>query len=214
MYRYGGTTNQSDGCQCSLSSICTSPAGLFVDVNYTTNFQFSKEMYNGLIPAIMISGWKGGCYPVESLLLSTLECFYNLTCLNLIISNDKEIQPLDKQPSSINVRDILKELFINEWNSTISYENYIKECAPKFCTYFHTQRTNLIEIITMIFGLIGGLTIALELFVGQIILRLFIFITMRRRRRQVIPSNVTISVQQGKVLSRKKKQTKFLFVYS
>jgi hypothetical protein len=203
---------QGSECVCSLSSFCTAPTGLFLDVNHTTEHRFSKEMYNGSIPPIMILGWKGGCYPLESLLLSTLECFYNLTCLTFIVSNNTLIQPLDvnkqKHPTSTTILDLLSELFINDWNSTISYEKYIEECAPKFCTYSYTTRKIFVQIVTILFGLIGGLTIGLELIIGEVILPLFIFIMKRREiRRQVIPcnsnsGNTITNIAQGKDLQK------------
>lgn len=52
-------------------------------------------MYNGSTSPIMIPGLKGSCYPFESLLQSTLECFYNLTCLTTFVSNNKSIRPLN-----------------------------------------------------------------------------------------------------------------------
>lgn len=103
------------------------------------------------------------------------------------------------------VSNLVKELFINDWNVTKSYEKYIKECAPRVCTYSYTYRNNLIQIVTILFGLIGGLTMGLKFLVGQILLRLIIFIKNRKLRRQrVTPCNTKPNVQQGKNLPRKR----------
>ena len=163
----------------------------------------------------MIPGWKGGCLPLESLLHSTLECFYNLSCLSILTEkNHKMIQTLDsnreKYPISTNVLTLLGNLFINEWNWTISYKNYTKKCAPLFCTYSYTHRNSFIQIVITLFGLAGGLSTGLNLFIEQIILRLLIW-NMKRKLKRQIALNITdgSNVSRGILF-----HTNSLFLYS
>ena len=140
----------------------------------------------------MISGWKGGCLPVNTHLDSTLECFYNSNCLNIIIeSNNKIPKSLNKSQGkysiSTNVLTLLSKLFIEQWNSTFSYKNYIKKCSPFLCTYSYEHRSHFIQIVTTFFSVIGGLYTGIYLFVQQIILRLLIWKKKRKRKRQITP---------------------------
>ncbi|CAF4296305.1 unnamed protein product, partial [Adineta steineri] len=56
-------------CNCALTANCTIQAN-FIQTNPREIFQ--------------VCGLKMGCIPSESFLLSTLECFYNLSCIDLI----------------------------------------------------------------------------------------------------------------------------------
>jgi hypothetical protein len=86
------------------------------------------------------------------------------------------------------IEDLLDELMVEEWNSSIIYENYFNECEPTECIYTHQTKKNPIYIVTTIVGLIGGLTTALKL----IVLRLVKVITLciqklRVRHAAVMP---------------------------
>lgn len=58
-----------NNCTCGLNRNCTSQAN-FIQIN-------SSEI-------IPIKGFKVGCIPSESFRFSTLECFYDQSCINLI----------------------------------------------------------------------------------------------------------------------------------
>ena len=62
---YGGATS----CTCGLESRCTQPAAF---------------IWPAYVP---IKGFLQGCLPSESFLASTLECFFELECINLIRSH-------------------------------------------------------------------------------------------------------------------------------
>ncbi len=67
------------------------------------------------------------------------------------------------------IEDLLDELMIEEWNSSIVYENYFNECKPTECSYTHQTKHNAIYIVTTIIGLIGGLITALKLIVPRLV---------------------------------------------
>ena len=148
------------GCDCGLSKYCTK---LMTDSNDAT-----------------ISGLMVGCYPLEALLQSSLECFYDDTCFRMMISpsyrfiDTSSLLLSTSIPSrydpTTKIDEILKSAFIEEWSVNISYEEYYKVCAPSSCSYSYLESTSSVEIVTNLLGLHGGLTII----VGQIVVPLLI----------------------------------------
>ena len=135
-------------CSCMTSSLCTSSASI-----------------NGSI----IPGFRVGCYPLDSLLQSTLECLYYKNCLETLTSIDTSmnvtITPLNATISSPNVtvQSLVNDLLIDQWKTDVSYENYYSHCAPLSCSYSLNQRASLLYIITAIIGFYGGLSTALKI---------------------------------------------------
>jgi beta-lactamase regulating signal transducer with metallopeptidase domain len=86
------------------------------------------------------------------------------------------------------IEDLLDELMVEKWNSSIMYEDYFNECKPTQCTYTHQSKNNAIYIVTTIIGLIGGLTTALKLIVPRLVM-------VARKKKEVQRS------QNGKTIS-------------
>lgn len=143
-----------NGCSCGLSINCTTQAG-FVETN-------SSRMRP-------IRGLKMGCTPSESFLASTLECFYDISCVSLIqeqmINTTNDFEPLLAKDSrfAINttVLELVHNLFTENWTTTADYARYYDLCAPKFCAYPYIQKLNPLNTITVFLGLYGGLTFIL-----------------------------------------------------
>jgi hypothetical protein len=171
-------------CICESSARCASQSGVYVYPTHTVSFS---------VPGIYI-----GCYVIESLLQSNLECFYNQTCINILQSyfispSLMNITALDTSLSSrflknSTIEDLLDELMVEEWNPSIMYENYFNECEPIECTYTHQTKNSIIYIVTTIIGLIGGLTTALKLIVPRLVKVIALCIQkLRMRHTAVMP---------------------------
>ncbi|CAF1505675.1 unnamed protein product [Adineta steineri] len=126
-----------------------------------------------------INRFKLGCLPVNAILLSALECFYNQTCLNQLISffptNEKFLAMNFSAQSrfAINstVQMIVDELMIEQWITNISYDKYFKQCAPNLCTYTKNEKYTFTFILTKIISLLGEFTLVLG-FIIRLIVRL------------------------------------------
>ncbi|CAF4079112.1 unnamed protein product, partial [Adineta steineri] len=109
-------------CSCALSRYCISDAYLFENDS-------SKTIY--------IEGMKIGCTPSESFHQSTLQCFYNSSCLHLLVGNS--IVPLVPRESryliNTTIDELRKNLFLENWNTTSNYSAYFHECLPSICSY-------------------------------------------------------------------------------
>jgi hypothetical protein len=159
------TSMDYSNCSCHLSSTCVK--------------QFSIYDSSGNIRLFDVPGFYTGCYVIEALLQSTLQCFYNQICINelqsyLSSSLSMNITALDSSlPSQYfvnsTVEDLLNTLMIEEWNSTQLYDQYYDECQPIECTYTIETRNNVIYIITTMFGIVGGLITVLRCVVPQVV---------------------------------------------
>ncbi|CAF1040155.1 unnamed protein product [Adineta ricciae] len=116
----------------------------------------------------LIKGFYGACTPVEAILSSTLDCLYDIECLELLSDYFPELNRMSynwsnyvlrSEKQNISVYNILTNLFINEWSTTLNYSKYFKECAPSSCTYRATNSTNFSFALTLFISLYGSLTL-------------------------------------------------------
>lgn len=151
-----------ESCDCGLSKYCMKPISDTDGVN--------------------ITGLMLGCYPLEAFLKSTLECFYEQSCFQRMV--DTSYIPIDvatlivnislpsRYYSNATVEEILNDAFVEEWSSHISYEQYYTACAVSSCSYSYLRSASVVEIITDLLGLYGGLTIV----IGGIVVPLLIWL--------------------------------------
>ncbi|CAF4968095.1 unnamed protein product, partial [Rotaria sp. Silwood1] len=112
-------------------------------------------------PDLVFPGLVVGCWPIDGLRMSTLECFYSSSCIELIINflnyytqmdgsppvdfvlptvPTLIVTPLNSSipsrfPPNITIGKIIDELFIEQWFNKSIYENYFAACAPSACRY-------------------------------------------------------------------------------
>jgi len=153
-------------CLCETTNNCTHKASIY---NYTGRKDVDMyTVYGNLTsdPSLLftIPGLLVGCFPYNSLLKSTLECFFDQTCIDLFqtfINGSSLISPLSSSyfQSNTTVDDLLNELLIESWNEVSNFTNYYQICAPLTCTYSFNRRFNLLYVILTLISLFGGLKI-------------------------------------------------------
>ncbi|CAF0824433.1 unnamed protein product [Adineta ricciae] len=166
-------------CSCGQNFHCSRSQGFYCT---TDKCKFSKNGPNQTIPGLVVS-----CLPIDSLLLSTLECFYNSSCIQMLIEwrsfkftaqtnhfRFTNVTPLDPMrntrfPPTIKLEDIVSQLFIEKWINKTNFTAFYQQCAPHICTYTFEQRFNRVFIIATIFGIIDGLSLALMILIPFII---------------------------------------------
>jgi hypothetical protein len=137
-----------ENCNCSTSFLCTSSAKIF-DKKENILFQ--------------VPGFHIGCFILDSLLLSSLECFYNTTCINELqgyISNSDKKNLFLSLPTRFEPTDpielLLKELMIENWSKKIDYDAYYQTCQVQSCFYTYNNQHPTLYIIILILSIIGG----------------------------------------------------------
>ncbi|UJR34643.1 hypothetical protein I4U23_027420 [Adineta vaga] len=183
-----------DKCSCGLYSNCTSQAN-FIDININSSKIFSLQ------------GLKIGCTPSESFRSSTLECFYNQTCLNLIqqyTNYPTKILPLSRTMNqfSINmtINELLNQLFVEKWNrnTTVNYSSYYERCLPSSCSFTYTERFSILYTITVLLSFQGGLTIVLK-WISPHIVRIVNKIYNYRKKKRISIVEPVHSIQMPPV---------------
>ena len=167
MYLFFPRNVQSKLCFCIYSYECTYPSGIYPTL---TGFS-SYEYYGSIIPPIVssteIPGLLTGCTPYQSILESTLQCFYNNQCLSELF-NQTNIKPLNSSIDSTftidtKIRTLIEQFFIESWSIEKDFESFFNECRPNQCTYSYNSRGTIAFVITTMLSLVGGLFIALKI---------------------------------------------------
>ena len=180
---------QTDGSQCSCDNDfdCHVPAGFYDFHTYFSEGYFDQTE---LSPREFIDGWNIACWPMESLLVSTLESFYNQTRFDQILMNVNSstsltrfnaLNPLENSTFTFNstLETLVAKLFVEKWLETWNYSFYFSQCQPRYCQYYINQRPETLYIITSLLGLYGGLSVVLHLVIPYIVN--FLFKKMERR---------------------------------
>lgn len=179
--------DENSTCSCATSKSCTKTAQMFFP---------SLSVYYS------IEDLRVGCFPVESLLLSSLSCFYSNSCLNALVqaipNSDEDsksewdfgpvyVNPLNASLSRFAPNEILERIaqamFIDSWTSNVSYELFFKNCAPDQCTFTYRYRFDILEVLTTFLSVLGGLSLGLRFFVPHLVR----MITKTRNRFGVAP---------------------------
>ncbi|CAF1364363.1 unnamed protein product [Adineta steineri] len=178
---YNSTVTGSN-CDCQENSFCVQQAVVY-DLNGTT------AIFH--IPGIYV-----GCYLIEGLLQSDLQCFYDDLCLQKLIDSlniSTDTSPLSNSTSkykvTTNLLEILSNLMIEQWNNESSYENYFNECQPNECSITYVNRGNIIYIITTMTGLIGGLT-KFYLFITPLVVALILFVISQFKQKNLVNNRI------------------------
>ncbi|CAF1633955.1 unnamed protein product [Adineta ricciae] len=132
--------------------------------------------------SIIVKGFYIGCYPVEAILQSTLDCLYDIDCLQLLTNYFPKLQHINFNPNNsvlltkhrnISVNEYFNEFFIFNWSKEINHEKYFNQCLPFNCTYFIKHAMKLSYGITLFISLYGGLIIILR-FISSFMIESFI----------------------------------------
>ena len=155
-------TQQNTSCSCATLQTCTMSAQFFV---------YNGTMYH------TIEGLRLGCYSLETILQSSLSCFYSVTCIyqfrealkiptrNMLLyknATNGTIQ-FNSTNTRFNINDTIEtltsELFIESWTTNVSYERFFNSCAPSYCTSREYYRFDTLELLTTFLSVYVGLSL-------------------------------------------------------
>lgn len=150
---YSIPISYGQNCTCGTSPLCSQPAAIFSNTSDASKY-------------LLIPGTRAGCYPLQSLLQSTLECFYQQTCIDLIATNINPSYQLNltalkttDKIDNLTINMLVANLFIVEWQTSFNYNAYFASCKPLKCSYSYVHRLDLLYILTSLLGLYGGIVI-------------------------------------------------------
>lgn len=166
-------------CHCLPFISCSLPAAI-----YWNNQRPNSIIHDTKGNRTLIKGMQSNCYPFYGLLASTLECYYEPSCLQLLIPYYMTFQPLNSTTPSrfkpeVLVEDLLKEVMLEELVFNYSVGSYYKACAPLTCTYSYTNRNSPLNVVTIIIGLMAGIRTILRFIIPYVIM---IILKCKRRK--------------------------------
>ena len=179
-YIFHGSENR---CRCLRDQSCQVAAGLYLLQNTTYN---GYNNLNLLVANMTVAGIVFDCLPALAAFASSLECFYNRSCIDMlqyVYAKSINVSILDNTQSSrfsmsMPLRLIIEELFLENIVNSTSYSAYYDQCAPISCTYRYSQRFDYAFIIATLLGLIGGLNTALRL-IARYLIKLYLLINRK-----------------------------------
>ncbi|CAF1383357.1 unnamed protein product [Adineta ricciae] len=213
-YAYTESMIYDDNCSCGLYSNCTTQAS-FIEKNSSKT--------------IPIQGLKMGCLPSESFHFSTLECFYNQSCLKLLYhytNYENSSNPLliisDDFPLNMTINQLINYSFTGKWLIQPNYLSYYYQCLPSICSYTYIEKFNLLYIITLFLSLQGGLTLVLT-WISPKIIRILskIYHYYRKKQRILVhpdnslaiqSNNMNVQTSESIIISSIRRSSKKIFV--
>lgn len=165
-------------CNCLINPSCQDQA-----VIYHTSFDYDRN--NDISLIYNVSGWIQGCLTIDSLQLSTLECFYvDSDCFPLLLSYvlkmsdlftalqtpSLRLQPLvydsavSRFPPKTSISTVIQELMVEQWKLSLSYEHFYEACAPLYCSYSQSiQKKDVIGVTVVLVSMIGSIVVLLRM---------------------------------------------------
>ena len=183
-------------CVCAFDLHCQAPS---IVSSYGSYYGVHEPSYN-------VSGSIIGCSIVDTLLRSTLECYYSESCLAVFASHtnfslnhvqtDEKIYQVNsliytpvtsRFPPDTLISDIVKQLLVEQWNPVFDFDRYYNSCAPIKCVGPQTANFSifLVTMITLISSLSGLAT--LLRFITPVVIKIIIKLSQlnaKRKRRQ------------------------------
>jgi hypothetical protein len=168
-------------CSCATLRTCTLPAH-FYEVNE---------------PVYTVTGLVYGCYFLETVLLSSISCFYSESCIKdfretmaeitygMLSSGSDYPKGFSGSSTRFNLDDrietLANEMFIESWATNVSYETFFQNCAPAFCWYTYNYRYDALELFTTFMSVYAGLSLGIHfavphrmMFMKRIRMRIFL----------------------------------------
>ena len=170
-----------NGCSCFDPSGCPQDTLLFDNQSTTHGTSVPGMMFN--------------CQPFDGALTSSLECFYQSSCLSLLqqaLFIPKTPLPLTSSASryspTTTVQALVDELMIEQLIDETLFTQYYIRCNPTYCIYSYSHRFDVLFIVTLLISAFGGLSIILKL-VSSLLVQSLATVRSRCRRSTVRSTN-------------------------
>ena len=112
-----------------------------------------------------------------------LSCFFDQTCidqLRLILNEtstffyELNTTALDaslpsRYSAATKIDEMINHVMLENINYSASYEKYYQNCRPSICVYTIQTRNNRVYVLTVILGLIGGLSSILQVIISRVV---------------------------------------------
>lgn len=131
------------------------------------------------IPGIILD-----CLMMDATLESSLECYYNRSCISSLHPSMSLIEALKtsnetQSKATWTLGELVEISMVEEVAVTIAFDRFYRQCKPTYCSYVYSRSFDIIFAGTTVIGLYGGLALILSVLVPFIAKRM---IEWRQRR--------------------------------
>ncbi|CAF1517587.1 unnamed protein product, partial [Adineta steineri] len=139
---------------------------------------------------VNVPGMIVDCLIVDGALASTLECYYNQSCISILHGQlSMNIQPLSNTSNKnfsmySTVQLIFNKSMIDETITEIRFDKYFSECNCPFCSYSYRRRFDIFFIFTAVTGSIGILPLIIRHIASFVATKI-----LRRKNRILLMEN-------------------------
>ena len=121
-------------------------------------------------PVFVVPGMYVGCTLFDVINKATLECFFDLICLNTTAHWISDL-PVSARPNPLNssapsrfppnspIGAIFEGHMVEKWSPQENFSSYFATCAPIECTYTFIERNHFLYTLTTLIGSFGGLMV-------------------------------------------------------
>ena len=188
--------DDSQLCFCTDTSNCTYPSGIYPNLTGVDSYTYSGIITPPTISSTQIQGIYAGCMPFESMMQSTLQCFYDNDCLSKLFAS-RSVQSLKSEINSVYTMDtkinvLIQQLFIETWSIEKNFESFYSECKSSKCLYSYNSKGNVAFVVLATLSLTGGLFVALR------ILSMFIIKLCTKIKKKYFNKSSSNENDQGK----------------
>jgi hypothetical protein len=177
--RYSPAPSAFNACSCSVSESCPDPSWSYGHIICKNGNNCTKGDIVWSVPGLTKS-----CSAVETLYFSDFRCFFNQTCLDILLSMFNVDMP-NRLPLPRATRTIIAlnssesfafsptekldtlagKLLVDKWKLEPDFAGYYRICAPNLCAYTVKRKMDIVYVVTTVIGLLGGLTVIMRLLV-------------------------------------------------
>ena len=172
-----------NGCSCLETNGCPQHILLFANQS-TTN--------GTIVPGMMFN-----CQPFDGALASSLECFYQSSCLSLIqqalcipMTPPTMTSAGSRFPPTTRVQALVDKLMIEQLIDETLFSQYYSHCDPAYCIYSYSRRFDVLFIVTLVISAFGGLSIILKLIASLLVETLSIIRSRWTRQNLRLADNI------------------------
>ena len=170
-----------NGCSCFDPSGCPQHILLFQNQSTTNGTNVPGMMFN--------------CQPFDGALASSLECFYQPSCLSLLQQAlFIRMTPLpltssgSRFPLTTTIQALLNDLMVEQLIGEVLFTQYYSQCNPTYCIYSYSRRFDFLFIVTLVISAFGGLSIIAKL-VSSLLIKSIVAMHSQWTRKNVRSSN-------------------------
>ena len=146
--------NTTIECECGDSWACSFTLGDQV----TRTCSLFETIMNAPITVWQTQGWWKNGLGID------LTAYPNVSESTIFSTDGFVFETSSSYTSDQTFQSVFRNGFVQYRNITVSFDDYYAQCAPTTCIYYENSKRSLIDVLSVLAGLVGGLTVGIKVF--------------------------------------------------